>query len=38
LLDAFAWVQEIQLYNLTVPVRKYFVNIHKAINGKLRGI
>jgi len=37
-MDAFAWVQEIQLYNLTVPERKYFVNNHAAVNGKLRGI
>jgi hypothetical protein len=37
-LDAFAWVQEIQLYILTVPERKYFVNIHAAVNGKHRGI
>ena len=38
LMDAFAWVQEIQLYNLTVPKRKYFVNIHEQLMEKLRGI
>jgi len=37
-MDAFAWVQEIQLYNLTVPKRKYFVNIHEQLMEKLRGI
>jgi hypothetical protein len=37
-MDAFAWVQEIQFYNLTVPERKCFVNIHATVNGNLRGI
>jgi hypothetical protein len=35
-MDAFTWVQEIQLYNLKVTERSP-VNIHTANAGKLRG-